>query len=267
MITKLPVVINNRIEYINFKIKKNASELHIELIDNIDTIKNNNFITIVCHNKYNCLYYFKISLPLNILIIDNNKLLSVFFFTLACNSQIRNKLDFFSVLIDNINSNKEIKGKKFSIIKLSDLSNYELHIWKDINLLNNNFNKIKKFNNVIDFLKKLYNYLYLYINLALFLIYLYPDYTNRSIKSVNNYTLIDNKVISLANIIKNIKFSYKYSNKFTIIEHINNISNDIKKISDIKVGKKYFLEINKNKWIKIDVQRLDNNIIKHYAVF
>jgi hypothetical protein len=208
-------------------------------------------------NKTNGMNFINIYLPLKLNIIDNKYLWFYYFFNISLISDLENNIDFFSVLNKNLISNFNLK-----LMTINNLNTLSIKIWKialiEYQLLTNN----KIFYNLEYFTKNLWEIINLNLNLSIFLIWLDPNYTNKSIKDYQQKHQIPKKIILLGNSLKNIKFKINLSNEYTIIEHFDYIKNNPLKINNIEINKSYFIKINEHKYFLIKIDNINNDIIK-----
>lgn len=267
MITKLPIILDyknqnglksfdksckkGKLLHHNFKITKSKNKIILDVINSYNTLK---FIHIPCINNYNCIYYLNVSLPLEITIIGNN-LVSIYFFILAVNSINNSELDFFTCLCNYINTKL---NKKYKLLSYDNIKKYQKKIFNYFNIKNKEYN-LEKYKNTDEFLSYFYKRTLLYFNFGLCINYLYPEYTNKSIKHESIYDLLNKKLLNVTNSIKNYNFSYKVSSKYTISQHIINFNKNI--VTNIKNNNIYYLNINKTKSVKFKVKNINNNLI------
>ena len=290
MIIKLPIIEDNKIILNLFKLEKKKDYLLLSLIDNKNEFKNNtlndnvnlldstnesisstqtstptctelssniSLIKICGCNKTYGMNFINIYMPLKLNIIDNKYLWFYHFFNISLISDLENTIDFFSVLNKIIISKYNLK-----LIANNNLNNLYSKIWKssssEYQLLVNN----KNFNNLDQFNKNLWDIINLNLNLAIFLIWLDPNYTNKNIKEYQQKHQISKKIIALGNCLKNIKFRINSSNEYNISEHFDFINNEPIKINNIETGKSYFIKISEFKYFLIKIDSISNNIIK-----
>jgi hypothetical protein len=289
MIIKLPIIEDNKIIFNLFKIEKKKEHLLLSLIDNKNEFKNNtindNFnlldstnesssstqtstqpqensdnislLKICGCNKTHGMNFMNIYFPLKLNIIDNKYLWFYYFFNVSLISDLENNIDFFSVLNNIIITKFNLK-----LMTISNLNTLFSKIWKngasEHLLLSNN----KNFNNLDQFNKNLWDIVNLNLNLAIFLIWMEPNYTNKNIKEYQQKHQIPKKIILLGNALKNIKFKINSSNEYTISEHFEYINNEPIKLNKLELGKSYFIKINEQKYFLTKLDYINNNIIK-----
>lgn len=253
MIIKLPIIEDNKIILSSFRLEKKNDYFILSLYDNLSEI---NFIKIICFNKVNGIQNFNLFLPLKITIF-NDLIFTYNFFYILTISDFSAKDDFFSEI------NKQIQHKyNYSFLNFNNLKNNVSYIWKNIN---NEYNLIIQQNNFLNFdsyLKHLWELTNLLVNASVFLLYNFPLFTNKNIKEYQNKYVILKKIISIANIIKTIKYSIFLSNEYNILEHLKLQKNQkIDNISGIEIDKKYFIKINEKKYLLIKIDNIINSII------
>lgn len=260
MIIKLPIIDDNKISLTCFKLQKNQDHFVLSLLDNPSEIS---FIKIICLNNINGIQNFNLYLPLKILYFDN-QLLCYYFFNIMLISNFSSKDDFFNILNETIT-----KYYNCSFINFKNIKDNVPKIWKSIN---NEYNLIIQQNNFTNFdnyLKHLWELTNLLVNASVFLIYDFPIFTNKTIKEYQTKYVIIKKIISIANIIKNIKYSIFLSNQYDVLEHIRLQNNEkINDITSIELDKKYFIKINESKhfYVKIDKIINENVIINNIEI-
>lgn len=259
MITKLPIVIDfdnpedlkfsGKIIFHNFKIKIINDMIILDVINPYNDL---NFIKIPCVNKYNCIYYMKVCLPLELKIIDNI-LISPYFFTILMQTGVESELDFFYSLINFLKSRKF----KYKLLDMDILINNN-NILNNIIKYNNSFRIKKEYKNVYTYLKAYYKFFQFNFNTSLSINFLFSNFTKKKIKS--EYNLINKLTLSMFNIIKNFKFSYKCSHTYTINQHIKYFSEDNIDFRNIKKKRSYFIK-KKNKFFNIFINDIKNDTI------
>jgi hypothetical protein len=252
MIKKLPIVIDfnksnsknkkvGKILFHNFKIKENNGMITIDVINPYNKL---DFVLVPCVNKYNCIYYFKISLPLKIKII-NNYLLLPYFFMVEFKSNLNFSLDFFSNLLIYLKSfNNQYRYLDRSSYKknLCNIYNYV----KDIKLKSS-------FNNVNDFLKNLYVYINYNLNMYFMLLYINVDLSKYSLSK---------KTLNYLKFFKNRSFSYKESSNYIIESHLNNFKNNKVKRNELVKNNTYFIKVSNEKILRVKIKNIKNNILE-----
>ena len=250
MIIKLPLCIDEKIIFSNFIIKKINDNYTINLFNRNYEEKIEKIKVPLCNN-FQGISYLDIFLPLELTII-NNKIFFPYFMQKIYLSQNNLPIDFF------FNIENQINQLKISFIKKEELIKLDTKIWKYCTLFNETIN----LDNSLDTIKKLWEVAQINLNSSMYLLHLYPEFTNKSIKDYQKNNNISKKLISITNAIKSIKYSISSSNEYLFIEHFNRIDNNKVKSSEIKVGYKYFVKlINSNKFFQIEVDNIQNNII------
>jgi hypothetical protein len=255
MILKLPIIHDNKIILTNFRLVKVNSHFMLYKY-NLDIITENELVKIILCNNINGYDIINIYFPLKLFIIDN-LLINVYFFFINILSNNINQLDFFY----NLN---EIMSNKYNLklINIEHYINYQEHIVKFINSEYLELNKNKDIKNIWEIIN-------LIINASGFNIWneTSPFYLNEKdgiILKENQhfFSKILKKIIKISNNLKNINYSIDYSNNYNINEHINNINNIPLNINEIKPNKNYFLLINNNKILLVNIININKNIIK-----
>jgi hypothetical protein len=244
MIIKLPIVINDKINNIKFKLTKHNNYLILTLEENIllnDKMDNESIIKILVHNNINVYEYLNIYLPLKLHIVGSY-ILTYYFFTINIISNLTNNLDFF------YNLNKIIQSKyNLQFIPISKFSHNKSNIIEFINNQYNFINNSKKHN------KEFWDMINLLLNSICFTLYI-----KENIPSKNK---IIKKIQLLTNIFKNFKYSINQSNKYIIDEHQHNINNNSLSLADIEINNNYFLLINNTKLLYVKIISISDNII------
>ena len=288
MIIKLPIIDDNKIILNLFKLEKKKDYLLLSLIENKNEFKNNtindsfslldlhtdstsstqtniqtdindniSLIKICGCNKTYGMNFMNIYVPLKLSIIDNKYLWFYHFFNVSLISDLENTIDFFSVL------NKIIVSKfNFKLMTINNINTLYSKIWKTASLEHHLLINNKNFNNLDQFNKNLWDIVNLNLNLSIFLIWLEPNYTNKTIKEYQQKHQIPKKIISLGNSLKNIKFKINSSNEYNISEHFDFIKNEPIKLNNIEIGLSYFIKINEFKYFLIKIDTISNDIIK-----
>jgi hypothetical protein len=255
MIIKLPIIEENKIIISQFRLEKFVDYFILSLYEN----KNTNLIKIICFNKINGIQNFQLYLPLKITFF-NDILFCIYFFNIIVISDFISKEDFFSEL------NAIIKNKYcYSFPKFIQIKNNNLQLWKIINNEYNQIIQVNNFNNFDNYLKHLWEFINLVLNACVFLIFDFPNYTNKTIKEYQKKYNIPKKIINITNCIKIIKFSIFLSNEYDILEHLKLKENTkIKNITFIYPNKKYFFQINQSNqsnYFLLKVDKIINSII------
>lgn len=254
MIKKLPIVIdfqrdkieNNNIGKIifhNFLIKFINNMIEIDVINPYNKL---NFVKVPCVNKYKCIYYLKISLPLKIKIV-NNKLLLPYYFVVNFQSNLNIELDFFSNLLISL----KVFNKNFNYLSEND---YE----KNVEFIYSYLKNVKinnSFNNFSDYLKNVY--IYTNYNLNFYLMLTYLNSKNVNLQKFN----LSKKIKNNLNVLLNKKFKFKESFYYTIREHISNFKKKFVDKEKLVENNSYFFIINENKNFKVTIKKIINNKI------
>ena len=271
MLIKLPIFDDGKIVYTIFKLDKHKDYFILSLIENKNYLKNlikieeniSNKSNITCIRIMTCnnikgISYLNIYIPFKIICI-NDLLWTNYFFNITVISDFSSKFDFFYELNSIIN-----QKYNYNFIKYDDLQKVSYDIWKICNneyhayLLNKNSTDIEQY------LKNLWEYNCLIVNMSLFLLFDFPNFTNKNIKDYQTKNNILKKIITIANNFKLLKFKIFFSNNYTLIEHINNYKNEqIKNISELEINKNYYIKINEFKYILLKI----DNIINHTIIF
>jgi len=238
MLIKLPIILNNKINYTLFRLIKLDKCFTLSLMEKIDS---GNIIKILCSNKINGIDYLNIYLPLKIYQIENY-LINIYFFYINLTNDENNKINFFFELNTILMNNYNLKFIEFQHFKKYESKIYEFINNQYLTLINN-----KWFNdNFLEIINLL-------INTTGFVLWM--D-TNKKLDK------LPKNIHKIINLIKLIKYELNNSNKYTLVEHIDKIDNKILSLSDIVIDKQYFISINNNKNIFIKVISKNNNLIK-----
>ena len=253
MIIKLPICIEDKILFNNFLLEKSNDKI---IIKNFNRNYENTIIKFkvpLCNN-FEGISYIDLFFPLEIKIIDK-KLITQIFLQKIFLSQNNLDIDFFLVL-----EKITIMEFKLDFIKKEDIISYEKKIWQywvdyddDVIVTSINYNEA---------IKKLWEVVQLYLNFSLFLIYLKPSFTNKTIHDYSKEHKIEKKIINIANIIKTQKFSIHSSNEYIFNDHYLRISSNKIKLSELKIGFKYFIKnLDGTKSFQIEIESINDNII------
>jgi hypothetical protein len=245
MLSKLPIIINNKIVYILFRLKKNCLQNNgvsysLYILNNDNNI---NIIKVLGCNKINGFNYLNIQLPLNFIII-NDLAICDYFFQINLISDFSNDIDFFKNMKD-----------LFMKLKIKMIVNGDYN--KIDKLLINRFND-KEIRNPNQDINKLlfeqnsfWNDINFLINTSLLLLY-------------NNTIIKKDKCKKLYNVIskiKNRKFSINCSDLYNLNHHLINLNNNNISIYDLEINKNYFISIKENKILFVKIINKTNNII------
>ena len=247
MLIKLPIIKDNVICKLNFKLNRCGNKL---IISNIKNEVCNYEIFIA--NLDFCLTKLSIDFPFEIDILENNVLYSKFYFIIAFMHKFNCDLDFFSILlsyIKKINNNYNYADLEF--------------IYSNFNLLTKkgfvNIEKRESFSDILD-LKSYYdNVLNSSVNIIYSMIYKIAYKKINPDKHIKFEDKVNNKIKELVNYFNEIKINFNGSESKEIKEHIKNIMNyESKKLLEIPIesiieGKNYFIEIPNDKIIKSEI--------------
>jgi len=251
MIIKLPVCAEDKILFMNFHLEKSDNEIELTLF-NRNYEKTITKLKIPFCNNFEGISYVDLFFPLKLKII-NKKIIFNNFFQKILLSQNNLAIDFFIVLEKYL-----IKEYELEFIKKEDFVNCESRIW---DYWSNYIDTIPT-TNYLETIQKIWEVSQLYLNFSLFLIYLKPEYTNKTIKDYTKKYKLNKKILNLANTVKTLKFSIYSSNDYTFNEHYLRISEKKAKLSELKIGFKYFIKsLEGNKFFEIEVANIKDNII------
>lgn len=244
MLIKLPIIKDNIINKKNFKLQRLDNKIVLRTID--DEFCN---YEIFISNLDFCLTKISLDFPFEMDIIEDKYLFSKFYFTIAFLDKFNCELDFFSILLKNINK----LGNDYKYIDLDFIyKNFHLLIKKSLVYIERREN----FASIYD-LKSYYdNVLNNTINILNSMIY------KLSLKLNNLGDKTDDKIPSkikeILSFFYEIKISFNGSDNKEIKEHIKNIMNynsdNSLEISHDKLidGKNYFIEIPNDRVIKYE---------------
>lgn len=252
MIIKLPVCIDDKILFNYFILNKDNDNIILECFD-IKYEKKIKKMKVPLCNNFEGISYIDIYFPYNIKII-NDKLICNNFFEKVFLSHNQLDIDFFYNL-------EKITKSEFNLdfINKQDLKTLESKIWKYWV----NYDDIVTTENNELFLKNLWNVLKLYYNFSIYLIYLKPDFTNKTIKEYLKIHKLEKKILNLANVIKALKFSIYSSNEYIFNEHFIRLEDKKVKLSELKIGYKYFIKnVDGNKFFQIEIENINDNMIQ-----
>jgi len=248
MIIKLPICNDNKIIYTNFLLEKKINKYILQLF-NRNYEKKISKIKVPLCNNFEGISYLDLMLPMELTLI-NNKIFFNNFMQKILLSQNNLPIDFF------YNLEIYLKEDKNTFLTITDLNNNEKNLWKYWNNYDDNIPT--ETSNIT--IKKLWEVVQLYLNFGIFLIYKNPLYTNKTIKDYLHSFELNKRITNITNSIKNIKYSMNSSNDYTINEHCNHITTKQIKISDLKIGFKYFIK-NNNKFFQIEIKNIVDNMI------
>ena len=249
MIIKLPVCIEDKILFNNFLLEKTNNRIILKVYNRTYEDKIVKLKVPLCNN-FEGISYIDLFFPLQMNIVDKKIIFNNFFQKIFL-SENDLDIDFFIILERNL-----IKEFQIDFLKKTDLILYEKRIWKywsdydDIILTNN------------EIYKKLWETIQLYFNFSLFLIFMKPDFTNKTIYDYLKTNGLEKKIMNIANIVKSLKFSIFSSNEYCFNEHYMRLSKENAKLSELKIGFKYFVKnLEGNKFFQIEVSDINNNVI------
>jgi len=249
MLIKLPIILNNKIDIINFKINKFENKFIIKpLTENKDDL-----YQFMVTNKEFCMNTFHIKFPYEITIIDNKYLFSNYFFITSILNGFHCELNFFSNILINIEKHF---NKKLNFFKLDYLLNNVANITKKCNIL---IETKKKFEDLKEMESYLDTQLTISLNLIYLLLYKFPQNCSKDFKESAIKEFIPNKIINCLNLIKNYKINFKGNEDIPILNHIDNIVNNKIQVYALKKNNYFFFQLNENKIIKMKVQSMNNN--------
>jgi hypothetical protein len=231
MLSKLPIILNNKITYILFRLeKKNINNIIVYSLYILHNENNINIIKVLGCNKINGFNYLNIQLPLNF-VITNNFAICDYFFQINLISDFCNDIDFFKNIKDLFLKLKidMIENKDYNKILINEIAPH---------FLSNIFNQ-----------NNFWNYINFLINISLLLLY------NKNIK-INHDNL--HKIIKK---IRAVKFSLNCSDLYNLDQHLINIDNKELCIYDLSVNKNYFINTKKNKTLFVKILNKNNNVI------
>jgi hypothetical protein len=236
MIIKLPVISNNKIIYLLFKLTaQSPNQILCSLYQPeycVDLFDKNTIKILTCNE--NGIKYHNIHLPLKIFIIDSFYF-TIYFFIINLSSNFTNKLDFFYCL-----NNLLVDKFKYSHINKPWTIKLNNYIIETLNTEYNNCNELSiEINDII-------------LNYSGFIIMM---------NNLFQKNLINKKILLILNNIKKINYSINYSNSYNVMDHLKNIKNKQINLKDIKENLYYFLLIEENKIIHIKVNKIVSKLI------
>jgi len=241
MLLKLPIIIENKVIFSLFKLKKYDSYYLLSPIEN-----NNSevVIKIILSNNISGYEFFNLYLPLKLFIIDN-ELLSFYFFMKTFCSTINNNFDFFYSLNNFVINKLKLRliEKDSLTIKYNQI--FDIIISEYIKLTNN-----KKYN------KEFWEIINLLLNTTSYILWL----NQLNITNINN----TKKFNTYTNTLKNIKYNIDFSNDYLFIDHLINKNNNELQLKDLINNNNYYLLINNKKFLLVKVESIKNNNVKLY---
>tara|TARA_B100001093_G_C26847033_1_gene1023340 strand:- start:1295 stop:3478 length:2184 start_codon:yes stop_codon:yes gene_type:complete len=250
MLIKLPIIINEQIDIINFKLDKYDNKFIVKPLNNADE----NIYKVMVSNKEFCLNTFSVNFPLEFDIIENNFIFSKFFFITAVSNGFDCELNFFSNVLKYI---KKFNNK----LKFLDLNYITKNTENVIKKCNLQISIRKKFENLNDFKIYIDNQLNYSINLIYLMIYKFYDFNTKDFKNNNINSFIPKKIINCFNLVKSFKIIYKGSKSISIIKHIENLKNNNIIEKSICENESYFIKFDNQKIIKYRLVDFDENFI------
>lgn len=257
MIIKLPICQDDKIIFSNFFIEKvfNPDKYIISLF-NRNYEKKIIKIKVPCCNNFEGISYLDLFFPLELNIIEN-KLYFQNFMQKIFLSQTDLPIDFFIQLEKSIK-----KTHDCTFLNLSDLKTLEKQIWNYLEIFNVEILIV----NYLETIQKLWEVSNLYLNYSIYLIYIQPEFTNKSIKDYQKQFNISKKIITTSKFIKTIKYSINSSNLYNYVEHYEQMDNRKIRITDLKIDNKYFLKVPSvqninNKFFQIEICDIINGNI------
>ena len=211
MLIKLPIIINNKIDIINFKVIKKDNKIIVNALD----YKKDDLFKIMISNKEFCLNNFNIKFPLEMKILDNKFLFSKFFFITTLTNGFSCELNFFSNLLNKINN---MYQKKYSYINIDYLKNNITEIIKKTNIEIENRMTFEDFSDMELYMDNQLNYT---LNLVYLLLYKFPEYTTKDFKKDSINEFIPKKILMCLNLVKNYSLKFKGSENISINDGLN----------------------------------------------
>ena len=251
MLIKLPIIINGKIDIINFKMTKDENKITINPLIK----KENDLYQILVTNKEFCMNKFNIKFPYEIKIIENKYLFSKYFFITAISNGFECELNFLTNLLKNINNHYK---KKISFLSLEYLTSNIKDIIKKSNIMLESRNTFEDFKDMELYIDNQLNYS---TNLIYLLLYKFPEYTAKDFKNSNLHEIIPKKILICLNLIKNYQLKFKGSESISIGTHIDNLINSKLNTTNIKKNNYYFFKLTENKIIKMKVDSISNDLI------
>ena len=284
MILKLPIIEDNKIIFSIFRLEKKKDYLILSSIENknqfknfilnetfvlsdsisdinsdlknLETCDNISLLKVATCNQTFGINFISIYLPLKLYIFDKFIWTHYFLNISLISNFSNNNIDFFCCL------NKKIVEKfKLSFLSFNNLKKNITKIWKLSTTQFNNMIVNKIYYNLDQYNKYFWEIVNLQINMALFLIYLFPSYTNKTIKEYQQTNSIPKRIIIVANNLKNIKFKVNSSNEYNISEHLLKLENKELKLENLEINKTFFLKINIDKYISVYIIKIENKLI------
>lgn len=248
MLIKLPVISNDRLSFILFRLVKNKDSFLIEPYN-----KENKIYQVMISDKNICLSKFQIKFPLELKIIDNKYLFCNYFFVLAIHDNYFCELNFFNSLLKQINKNH---NDRFKYVDINFIKKNRQFITQNI------IKDRDKFNDLDDLIHYFDSKLTYTLNLIYMILYFYQNNKKKKSESKN----IKKDFLTALDTIKRREISVKSSMNLPIYKHFDNISNNKLVDNDPDINKKYFIKVKNNIFNFIatdkDKETLYNNIRK-----
>ena len=270
MIIKLPVCIEDKILFINFILEKTSEKNLLLKIFNRNYENKLQRMKVPLCNNFEGITYIDLFFPMQLEIIDNKILFNNFIQKIFL-SQNNLAVDFFITLEKNIKSEFG-----YDFINKNDLNVLQKNIWNYWNNLDDSV-LVSITNNHLETVKSLWDTAQRYLNFAVYLIYLHPTFTNKSIKEYQKKYNITKKIVNIANSIKLIKYTIYSSNDYSFNEHYNRLVTLDKDtlteaafkrpslkstLNELKIGYKYFIKSSEqNKFFQIEITNIKDGII------
>ena len=253
MLIKLPIILNDMIDIINFSLDRYNNKYIISPLSFYDSDK----YEVLISNKEFCLNKFTIKFPLELEVINNKYLYCKLFFVIAVLNGFDCELNFFSNLLKKINQ----YSNNLQYVNIDFLNKDTEILIKKINLqidIKKKFEDLNEMNLYID------NQLNCSLNLIYLILYKFYNYNIKDFKNNNLNLHIPKKIIASFNLIKNYAIEFKGSEKISIFEHIDNLKNNNIIEDKIKENCSYFFKLKDSKVIKMLVKYKDgDDIVLH----
>jgi len=259
MLLKLPIVLDNKVVFTLFKLIKYNTYYILSLLNNIinddincdvisdkngTTKSDGNIIKIMISNNISGYEFYNIYMPLKLYIV-NNELVTIHFF-----------MTYFSPLSqDNLNTNFDffvclniiLKKKNLQLLKQENYLKYQNNIFEIINLEYLSLNNNKKYN------KEFWEIINLLLNTSLFIFWL----NKQNLTTIK----ISKKIQTVANLIKQIKYSIDYSEEYSLNDHMLYKDNNELSLNELIINNNYYLLINNKKYLLVKIISKENNLI------
>ena len=276
MIAKFQICVDGKIIYNKFSINQYDNKIFINSVDCKDSI-----IKVPVYNQFNGIDYVGICFPLQLTII-NKKILNPYMVLSTYNFKFDNDVDFFKCLealitdkfgytFINFNNLESDAFKNFNLVKTIN-DNYPNVISLE-NLKNDQFN-------LNDFIGNFWFDVNVIKLCVIYLLIKYPTLSNKNLKEICQKNNLPKKVLTLANQLRNIKYSIinnSMEQSMCFGDYIGNNFLEPLKLNDIKPNLYYYIVVNKNEIsslndsniittesnqvIKIHVKKINKNVI------